>query len=114
MAPNPPAGKDCLLTFQPQHPELEQLVKSEFSDQEILHSYAFTGAELITVIFSASILILDKVLRFYVKNREITKHTKLTINGKQLELTGYSVAEIEEMIQSGSLEAIQKQLQKKV
>ncbi len=54
--------EETIVELQPINNELADLVKTEFEDDEVLESNAFTGAEIITIILGSGKDAILKVL----------------------------------------------------
>jgi hypothetical protein len=80
------------------------------SEAEIVESEAFSGTELVTLIIPAVaptvIILLDKLLNFYIQNRKSLRETSIKIGKNEVSLTGFSDEEINALVENGSLEKI--------
>ncbi|WP_236981030.1 hypothetical protein [Membranihabitans maritimus] len=104
--------KELVVEFQLYDKKPKKELLEEFKDLEIIESNAFTGADLLTIILPASIVLVDKVLNFYVKNKQTTKGT-IKVGKDEINLSGYSTKEILELTQDGSLDKLKELLNKK-
>lgn len=79
----------------------------------MLESNAFTGAEIITIILAAGKDTIFKVLNFFVKHRDSLKNATVKVGKDEIELSGYSMKEVEDFIESGNVEKVMSALRKK-
>jgi hypothetical protein len=98
--------EEIIFEIHPSGQELASLVKAEFENEEVLESNAFTGAEIITIILGTGKDAILKVLRFFSKHRESLKAASVKIGKDEVQLTGYSIKEVTEFIESGNVEKI--------
>lgn len=87
------------------------------SEADVIESSAFSGTELITLIIPTIaptvVILLDKILNFYIQNRKSIRETTLKIGKNEISLTGFSDDEIKSLIEHGSLEKIKEIVNKK-
>lgn len=100
---------EVVVDFHTYDKSLATNIKALFQEQEILESNAFSGAEIITVI-TTSVLALDKILNFYIQNRKSLKETSVKIGKDEIQLSGFSDKELQNMIESGSLAKLKQQM----
>lgn len=101
---------DIVIDFHPLEEGLSEKIKQEFEDMDIIESNGFSGTELVTVIISATVIALDKILNFYIKNRKSLKETSIKIGKNEVSLTGFSNKEIQEFIENNSIKKLRKQM----
>jgi len=105
--------EDIVIELQPADRSTAELIKQHFIDEEVLESNAFTGAELITILVATGKDTLLKVLSFFTKHRESLKGASVRIGTQEVELTGYSIKEVTEFMESGNVEKIIDAMKKK-
>lgn len=101
---------EFVIDFQPIEKATTEKIKQVFDDMDIIESSGFSGTELVTVIISATVLAMDKILNFYIQNRKNLKATSIKIGKGEVELSGFSNEEIEKFIESGSIAKIKEQM----
>jgi hypothetical protein len=104
---------EIAVELRPADAAAAELVRQTFADEEILESNAFTGAEILTIIFSAAKGTIGKVLEFFVKHRESFKGASLKIGPKEVALTGLTKQEMEDILASGNIEKILAEMRKR-
>ena len=103
---------EIVVEFQLNDKKLKGELLEEFKDLEIIESNAFTGAELLTIILPASIVLVDKILNFYIKNKKTAKGT-IKVGKDEINLSGYSTQELLELTKNGSLDKLKELLNKR-
>lgn len=103
--------QEIVVEFQLNDKSIKETLLLEFSELETIESNAFTGAEILTIILPASIVLIDKLLNFYLKNKEVIKGT-IKIGKDEINLSGYSTEDIQELTKDGSLEKLYKLISK--
>jgi len=103
---------EIVVEFQLNDKKLKGELLEEFKDLEIIESNAFTGAELLTIILPASIVLVDKILNFYIKNKQTAKGT-IKVGKDEINLSGYSTQELLELTKNGSLDKLKELLNKR-
>ncbi|MEM6844633.1 MAG: hypothetical protein AAF632_20620 [Bacteroidota bacterium] len=96
------------VDFQTHDESTVKDIKDQFSEHDVIESDAFSGTEIVTVLITTSAVVLDKVLNYFAKNRKTLKETTLKVKSKEIELSGFTNTEIQQMISNGSLEALMK------
>lgn len=104
---DPFANVEIAIQFHPINADVTELMKQSFADEEILISHAFTGAEIVTIVVSATKKSVGKALKFFAQYRQSFKDAAVKIGPKEISLKGYSM---EEVIGFFDSEAVQKML----
>lgn len=101
---------DVAIEFQPISESALALLTDSFPDEEVLESNAFTGAELLILILAATRGTLNKVLDFFIQNRQSFKDATVKIGKDEISLQGYSMNDIQDFFK---LEAVQQLLKER-
>ena len=101
---------EIVIDFQPRDKTTTNKIKETFDGLDIIESSGFSGTELVTVIISATVLAMDKILNFYIQNRKTLKATSIKIGKDEVELSGFTDEEIKKIIEDGSIAKIREQM----
>jgi hypothetical protein len=104
---------EIAIELRPADADAAELVKQAFADEEVLESDAFTGTEILTIITSLGKGAIGKFLDFFAKHRERFKGATVKIGTKEVALTGYSMEEVQNLLSSGAIQKIQREMKKK-
>lgn len=104
---------EIIFEFQPLDAAVSEAAKTTFAEDEVLESNAFTGAEIVTILLGAGKDVLAKVLSFFTQHRESLKSATIKIGKESVELTGYSMNEVRQFIDSGDVEKVMTALKNK-
>jgi len=103
-------NEEIVVDFQLGQKSLVTDIHNNFSHNEIIESSGFSGTELVTVIISASVVAMDKILNFFLQKRKNLKETVIKIGKDEVSLSGFSDEEIQAFIASGSIAKIREQM----
>lgn len=92
--------------------ELELAIKKNFPEMVLSKSSGYNGNEIVTLIISAGTVLFYKVLEFLYKKKSVINSAKIKMDEGGIELTGMSVDEMKDLIDSKSIEKLKKQLRK--
>ena len=104
--------QEIIFEFTPVNTETAELIKESFRDDELLQSSAFGGIGLFTII-AAAMPVIRKAFAFYKEYRTSLKNAKIKIGGKEISFEGFSAAEINAMVEKGTIQKLQEKLEQK-
>jgi hypothetical protein len=107
-----PDDLDMVIDFTPSDEEAAKSIREYFAEDELLESNSFIGTTLITIIIVAGTEGLRKVFRYFLDHRKNLKDASVKIGKDEISLTGYSIKEVQDFIESGSIDKILKQINK--
>jgi hypothetical protein len=97
------ADVEIAIEFRPTDEAAADLVRRSFAGEEIFEADAFTGSETITVIISAARKAIGRVLGFFSEHRKSFNGASIKIGKEEISLTGYTMEEIQGLLESGVL-----------
>lgn len=107
-----PDELELIVDFTPADEDAARSIRDYFAGDELLESDSFLGTSLITIILVAGTHGLRKVLQYVLDHRKNLKDASVKIGKEEISLTGYSIKEVKDLIESGSIDKVLKQLQK--
>ena len=87
-----------------------EALRDDFPDALIGESSGYSGCEIVSIVVSASLIFINKLLNFYVKKRDVVSKAVIKIGKDQIEMSGLTSKEIKELLGSKDIEAILNQL----
>jgi hypothetical protein len=106
------ADLEIAFEFRPADAAAADLVRQTFAGEEIFESNAFTGAETLTMIFSAARNAINKVLGFFAEHRKSFNGASIKIGTEEISLTGYTMEEVRALMESGVIQKHLRELKK--
>jgi len=102
---------EIAVEFRPVDSAAANLLKTTFTDEDIVESSGFSGAEMVTIFVTAQAA-FAQVLRFFAMNKARYKTASVMISGERIELNGYSSEEVESILASGDMLKMLRALKK--
>jgi hypothetical protein len=107
------ADLEIAVEFHPFDSDAAALLKQTFADNEVFESNAFSGEWIYTIILSASKGAVGKVIEFFSSHRQRFKDATVKIGKNEISLSGYSINEVENFLDSKSFKTALRDLKKK-
>lgn len=102
---------EIVIELAPADQDTLDTINATFKDEEVIQSSGFDGSWVVSIITTLPV-VLRLAYHFYAKHKDSLKSAKVKINGKSVELEGFSADEINEMVEKGTIEKIQEKLKK--
>jgi hypothetical protein len=97
------ADLEIAIEYRPADAAAAELVRRTFAGNDIFESKAFSGTEAVTVIISAARKVIAKALGLFTEHRKSFHGASIKIGKEEISLTGYTMEEIEGLLESGAI-----------
>ncbi|MBO6516090.1 MAG: hypothetical protein JJ975_06035 [Bacteroidia bacterium] len=93
-----------------QRDKLHSKLENEFPEGTVGQWSAFTGVEALSIAIPASLVLIQRLLKFYVDWRKSLGETHVHIDEKSIELSGFTKKEMKELLESKTVKSFVKKL----
>jgi hypothetical protein len=104
---------EIVIRASPIDEESLELVREYFADQDVSHSHAFTGTEMVTVIGKFTTSTLQKAIAWFSHHERRFANASFELDGNKITIKGYALDEVAELLKSGDVQKIIRELKRK-